>query len=808
MATKRKLAVISDNMAKLVDSPVTVRPFIPKLVPGLIKIETMIGDPEARSVVNRAIKTLREVGEVPESSDCSDLPPIKMADEKYLAHSDIAIYKKNFDVSEWQTLIPYITFLSTSPDPNTIANDKSALMRAITNGQVEGFSSPGEVRTFYAEHDIDASEAESSVLDFILKDTPHEGGAVHIGANELVVKKQQPGLLPELLSAEAENVGGRGSIVAMLVHLHKIGKLAVHMRDKHVGGSHEKAERPGKIVYSRFRVVKVKRPAACAVISWSERNHIPTTGISFPTLALHTEMAPTNPRRTRPTLAKGKAANSKAAGKKAPKGEPSDEESVGSSGDEDGPGADVDTDKKLVWTTALTWSLITAIEEDKNIKRALYPPPGSNASTAKGGGKAKTEFQAHLATVLFKNHPDYKRAFALTKDEPRQLAAWGRKIKNRIKALETKTRGYLSDMGETGKGIAQEDEIDMSQDNEFTNKWALIKKSFPYLWHMKTLIMQRPNIIRTGIGNGEDDVDPLIILRKDGSSEPPLVDDETLDAASLSDAASDVHAGVDVLVLEGDLEARIGKNSPQPPGKRPRSFLGDKYSSTESEGEAQVKGEQAGGQGRRGGKQKKSPKTEDDASTLPSKKTPARAGASTPSTKSSSKSKKLKYTDQFSEIAAAEETTRQKQLELQLAKTEIEKIKIHAKLNVKRDKDRLKADMMKLRMEQEHELQMMRYKLKWAQGPGRAAGPSMARTLPAMPHSSAPGYSVNLPSDGAGPSTFQEFGPAPSHFDTPNDGPEHSGSFGDLGGVFDTDVLLGGPQPFSTVDEGQNMFSQ
>ncbi|KAL1947253.1 hypothetical protein VTO73DRAFT_14214 [Trametes versicolor] len=260
-ATKRKVAVITDNMAKLVDSPVTVRPFIPKLLPGLIKIETTMGDPEARSVVNRAIKTLREVGEVPESSDGSDLPPIKLADEKHLAHSVIAIYKKagaaplpsvadvatmyaanlaanlsnakNFDVSEWQTLIPYLTFLSTSPDPNTIANEwvvksastddeddtaaedeeegedlcncqfslaygakillntaslrlkrghryglcgrngtgKSTLMRAITNGQVEGFPSPDEVRTFYVEHDIDGSEAESSVLDFIVADT-------------------------------------------------------------------------------------------------------------------------------------------------------------------------------------------------------------------------------------------------------------------------------------------------------------------------------------------------------------------------------------------------------------------------------------------------------------------------------------------------------------------------------------------------------------------------------------------------------------------------------------------------------------
>ncbi|KAH9890561.1 P-loop containing nucleoside triphosphate hydrolase protein [Cubamyces lactineus] len=258
-ATKRKVAVIIDNMAKLVDSAITVRPFIPKLLPGLIKVESTIGDPEARSVVNRAINTLRQVGEVPSNSDGSDLPPIKTADEKQLAHSLIAIFKKaganpvpsvadvatiyaanlaanlakakNFDVSEWQTLIPYLAFLSTL-DANTIVNEwvvksasqddedddvaedeeegedlcncqfslaygakillntaslrlkrghryglcgrngtgKSTLMRAITNGQVEGFPSPDEVRTFYVEHDIDGSEADTAVLDFIVAD--------------------------------------------------------------------------------------------------------------------------------------------------------------------------------------------------------------------------------------------------------------------------------------------------------------------------------------------------------------------------------------------------------------------------------------------------------------------------------------------------------------------------------------------------------------------------------------------------------------------------------------------------------------
>lgn len=246
-------------MSKLVDSPIIVRPFLPKLLPGLLKVETTIGDPEARSVVGRAIATLRQVGEVPEG-DGTDLPPIKGADNGQLATSLISIYKKagadpapsvtdastiyasrlaanavnlkNFDVPEWDTFAPYLGFLTPSPEPVTIAREwvvksategsddndvpddeeegedlcncqfslaygakillntatlrlkrghryglcgkngtgKSTLMRAITNGQVEGFPSPDEVRTFYVEHDIDGSEEDTSVLSFILSD--------------------------------------------------------------------------------------------------------------------------------------------------------------------------------------------------------------------------------------------------------------------------------------------------------------------------------------------------------------------------------------------------------------------------------------------------------------------------------------------------------------------------------------------------------------------------------------------------------------------------------------------------------------
>jgi elongation factor 3 len=150
-AIKRRVAVITDNMAKLVDSAVTVRPFIPKLLPGLIKIEASIGDPEARGVVGKAIATLRQIGEVPADSDGSNLPPIKTAEAASLASGLIAVYKKqgtspvpevsnvsaiyasrlaanlvnvnNFDLSEWETLAGYLDHITSTPQGLTVARD-------------------------------------------------------------------------------------------------------------------------------------------------------------------------------------------------------------------------------------------------------------------------------------------------------------------------------------------------------------------------------------------------------------------------------------------------------------------------------------------------------------------------------------------------------------------------------------------------------------------------------------------------------------------------------------------------------------
>jgi len=47
---------------------------------------------------------------------------------------------------------------------------KSTLMRAIANGQVEGFPSKDELKTVYVEHDIDAEEADTPSLDYVAND--------------------------------------------------------------------------------------------------------------------------------------------------------------------------------------------------------------------------------------------------------------------------------------------------------------------------------------------------------------------------------------------------------------------------------------------------------------------------------------------------------------------------------------------------------------------------------------------------------------------------------------------------------------
>jgi hypothetical protein len=122
--------VIVDSISKLVDSPITVRPFAPKLLPDPIKVDTSISDPEARgSVVGEAIATLRQVGKVP-TSDGSDLSPFKHADAGSLG-SDLPPFKHANAGSLGSSLVSIYKKLGANPVPS-VANVKAVYVTHLT----------------------------------------------------------------------------------------------------------------------------------------------------------------------------------------------------------------------------------------------------------------------------------------------------------------------------------------------------------------------------------------------------------------------------------------------------------------------------------------------------------------------------------------------------------------------------------------------------------------------------------------------------------------------------------------------------
>ena len=252
-AVRRKAAVITDNMAKLVDNPLDAAVFLPRLLPDLAKMADEVSDPEARGVAERARETLIRVGA--EGADARTLARFAPADPEttraalvkaladagftnvdaaiidYVATAGCALSDaKEFLADEWACLAPRLegvagakaaaittAFLracevaaedkaeeedddegvdlcncefSLAYGGKILLNNarlrlkrggryglcgangcgKSTLMRAIANGQLDGFPPKDELRTVYVEHDIDASQAETPVVEFIFTD--------------------------------------------------------------------------------------------------------------------------------------------------------------------------------------------------------------------------------------------------------------------------------------------------------------------------------------------------------------------------------------------------------------------------------------------------------------------------------------------------------------------------------------------------------------------------------------------------------------------------------------------------------------
>jgi len=121
VATKRNCARITENMAKLVDDPYEVEPFVPMLLPALAHWKEEVADPECRNVCEAAHDQVKRTADQPpvwkrvERSTVTDsikavaagLHDDVVAYAGALAHSMLAL--KNLKPDEWNTTLgPFI----------------------------------------------------------------------------------------------------------------------------------------------------------------------------------------------------------------------------------------------------------------------------------------------------------------------------------------------------------------------------------------------------------------------------------------------------------------------------------------------------------------------------------------------------------------------------------------------------------------------------------------------------------------------------------------------------------------------------
>jgi hypothetical protein len=252
-----------------------------------------------------------------------------------------------------------------------------------------------------------------------------------------------------------------------------------------------------------------------------------------------------------------------------------------------------------------------------------------------------------------------------------------------------------------------------------------VKEKTPWFWTVKGFISKRPNLVPTGVGNNSTGYDVSILQKgtisdhgdgdgrgsededKDGFGDESLGLEDEFDGQSepnLMDEWANTRSGSE------DEEAE-DKDIAKPASGREEGGEGHEELTAVGEKRRQVGAEFDGNK----------KKVKVDA--VAKKPTAPRAGKSAPATTASSSSQKKSRTgiEKLSEIAAKEEETTQKIIDLKKTKAEgaanKEITKVKSKADIEMNRDKLKADLASQKLELDFKLKKMEweYKLKLAQ---------------------------------------------------------------------------------------------
>ncbi|KAH8098605.1 protein kinase regulator [Aureococcus anophagefferens] len=210
-ALKRQAALIICNMSKLVDDARDAAPFLPKLLPGLVKLADEMSDPEAREVCERSVELMKRLeakcsglakgaevetkvaeafgskapkavawclpGGEAAAAAAMDAAAAMMVVEEEEEEEDTAeqLCDCKFTLAYGTKILLHNTQMKLKRGHKyglLGGNDcgKTTLMRSIANGQLEGFPPADEVKTVFVEADIMGELSHYACLDYIFND--------------------------------------------------------------------------------------------------------------------------------------------------------------------------------------------------------------------------------------------------------------------------------------------------------------------------------------------------------------------------------------------------------------------------------------------------------------------------------------------------------------------------------------------------------------------------------------------------------------------------------------------------------------
>ncbi|KZT63660.1 hypothetical protein DAEQUDRAFT_101000 [Daedalea quercina L-15889] len=278
----------------------------------------------------------------------------------------------------------------------------------------------------------------------------------------------------------------------------------------------------------------------------------------------------------------------------------------------------------------------------------------------------------------------------------------------------------MAAMRDTGAGLTREElEEYQTTDPELYNKWQAIQVDFPWYMDLRTLIGNRPNSNPVGLGNSKSDVDDAVLAGGPSASdtESIIAVDEgvDLDTTQVEEETTRARPISDVLDDDDELYMRSPTPSILQADKEVTSTVGKRKTPPEMSDSEEITATNASSRKNHMGAEGTSRKGAVSPAPTPNKVTTAGGTKGTSSKKSKAETKgakKLKFSEDFVEIAVAEEQTKQKQLELRRMEREYELEKLKLKGAAKTDGLRMKFELEKAKLQAATDIRLA--KLKYA----------------------------------------------------------------------------------------------